>query len=55
MRPVFNLEPKFMVTMLAREEWTRCPGTPPLVKGLSGIRIGPSLRSGLVQGSMGNL
>jgi hypothetical protein len=33
-RPVFNLEPKYMVTMLTREEWTRGPWTPPAVKGL---------------------
>ena len=29
MRPVFNLEPKYRVTILTREEWTRRPGTPP--------------------------
>jgi len=29
-----NLEPKYRVTMLTREEWTRSPGTPPVVKGL---------------------
>jgi len=34
MKPVHNLEPKYRVTMLAREEWTRSPGTPPVVKGL---------------------
>jgi ribonuclease HI len=34
MRPVYNLEPKYRVTMLAREEWARSPGTPPAVKGL---------------------
>jgi ribonuclease HI len=34
MRPVCNLEPKYRVTMLAREEWTRSPGNPPVVKGL---------------------
>jgi hypothetical protein len=34
MGQVFNLEPKYRVTMLAREEWTRGPGTPPMVKGL---------------------
>jgi hypothetical protein len=34
MRPVFNLEPKYRVTMLNREEWTRGPGTCPVVKGL---------------------
>jgi len=34
MKPVFNLQPKYRVTMLAREEWTRGPRTPPMVKGL---------------------
>jgi hypothetical protein len=34
MRPVFNLEHKYKVTMLAREEWTRDSMTPPVVKGL---------------------
>jgi ribonuclease HI len=34
MKPVFNLEIKYRVTMLTREEWTRGPGTPPAVKGL---------------------
>jgi len=34
MRPDFNLELKYWVTMLTREEWTRGPGTPPVIKGL---------------------
>jgi len=34
MKPVFNLEPKYRVTMLTREDRTRGPGTPPMVKGL---------------------
>ena len=34
MKPVFNLEPKYRVTMLTREEWTRGPGAPPMAKGL---------------------
>jgi hypothetical protein len=34
MKPLFNLEPKYRVAMLIREEWTRGPGTPPAVKGL---------------------
>jgi len=33
MKLVFNLEPKYRVTMLAREEWTRGPRTP-MFKGL---------------------
>jgi len=34
MKPIYNLEPTYRVTMLATEEWTRSPGTPPVVKGL---------------------
>jgi len=34
MKPVFNLEPKYRVTMLTREEWTRGLETPPMVRGL---------------------
>jgi ribonuclease HI len=34
MKPVYNLEPKYRVTMLARDEWMRSPRTPPVVKGL---------------------
>jgi hypothetical protein len=34
MRTVYNLEPEYRVTMLAREEWTRTPGTPSAAKGL---------------------
>jgi ribonuclease HI len=26
LRPVFNLEPRYRVTMLTREEWASCPG-----------------------------
>jgi len=34
MKPIYNLEPKYRVTMFARKEWTRSPGTPPVAKGL---------------------
>ena len=34
MKPVLNLEPKYRVTVLTREEWTRGPGTPSAIKGL---------------------
>jgi hypothetical protein len=34
MKLVFKLEPKYRVTMLTREEWTKGPGTPPMLKGL---------------------
>jgi len=34
MRPAFNFEPKYRVTMLTTEEWTGGSGTPPVVKGI---------------------
>ena len=45
MKPVFNLEPKYRVTMLTREELTSGPGTPPAVKGLIWFTDGSRLRS----------
>jgi hypothetical protein len=53
MKPVFNLEPKYRVTVLTRDEWTRGPGTPPAVKRLvwfmDGSRTAEGTRAG-VQG-----
>jgi ribonuclease HI len=34
MRPIFNLEPKYGVTVLTREAWTKGTGVPSAVKGL---------------------
>ena len=34
MKPVFNLEPKYSITVLTKEELTRGPGTLPVFKGL---------------------
>jgi hypothetical protein len=34
-RPVYNLERKYRVTMLTREDWTKVIRTPPVVKGLN--------------------
>jgi hypothetical protein len=51
MKPVFNLDPKYRVTMLTREEWTREPGTPPVVKGIvwftDGYRTVEGTRAGV--------
>jgi hypothetical protein len=55
MRPAFNLEPKYRVTILTREEWTNGAGTPPVVKGLSGVQMGPRGRRGPGLESMGSL
>jgi hypothetical protein len=38
MRPVFSLEPRYRVTMVTREEWPSCPGTPPIVWYTDGSR-----------------
>jgi hypothetical protein len=34
LKPALNLEPKYRVTMMTREERTRGPGIPPAVKQL---------------------
>jgi hypothetical protein len=56
MKPVFNLEPKYRVTMLTRDEWTRGPGTA-AVKGLvwftDGSRTMQGTRAGVYGQSVG--
>ena len=53
MKPVFNLEPKYRVTMLAREEWTRDPGTLSMVKGLIWFTDGSRTAEGTGAGVYG--
>ena len=55
MKPVVNLEPKYRVTMLTIEGWTRGPGTPLVVKGLVWFTDGSRSAEGAGTGSMGNL
>jgi hypothetical protein len=45
-RPAFNFESNYRVTMLTREEWTRGSFTPPAVKGLVWYREGFSTPGG---------
>jgi hypothetical protein len=52
-RPTFNLEPKYRVTMLTREEWIRGPGTPPVVKGLLWFTYGSRIMEGTGAGVRG--
>jgi hypothetical protein len=54
MRPAFNYEPK-MVTMLTGKEWTRGPGTCPIVKGLVCYTEGSRTRGEQRPESMRNL
>ena len=53
MKLVFNLEPKYRVTMLTREERTRGPGTPPAVKGLVWFTDGSRTAEGTGAGVYG--
>jgi ribonuclease HI len=46
MRPAFNLEPKYRVTMLTREEWNKGNGAPPAVKGIIWFTDGSKMREG---------
>jgi hypothetical protein len=53
MRPAFNFEPKYRVTMLTREDWTRGTGTPPVVKGLVWFTDGCRMKEGTRAGVYG--
>jgi hypothetical protein len=53
MKPAFNLEPKYRVTMLTREDWTKGTGTPPVVKGLVWFTDGSKMREGARAGVYG--
>ena len=44
MRPAFNLEPKYRVTMLTREDWTSGSGPPSEIKGLVWYTDGSRLK-----------
>jgi hypothetical protein len=55
MRPAFNCEPKYRVTMLTGKEWTRGPGTLPIVKGLVCYTEGSRTRGEQRPQSMCNL
>jgi hypothetical protein len=46
MMPAFNLEPRYRVTMLTRDNWTKDPGAPPEVKGLIWFTDGSKMRGG---------
>jgi hypothetical protein len=53
MRPAFNLEPKYRVTMLTREDWTRGSGSPPEIKGLVWYTDGSKMKEGTRAGVFG--
>ena len=53
MRPSFNFEPKYRVTSLTREDWTRGTGTPPVVKGHVWFTDGCRMKEGTGAGVYG--
>jgi hypothetical protein len=54
MRPVFNFEPKYRVTMLTREDWTKGTGAPPVIKGLVWFTDGSRMKGGTGAGVYGH-
>ena len=50
-RAAINLEPKYRVTTLTREERTRGTGTPSVVKGLIWFRDGSRMKEGTGTGA----
>jgi ribonuclease HI len=46
MRPAYNFEPKYRVTLLTREEWTKGTVPPPVVKGLIWYTDGSRMQDG---------
>ena len=53
MWPAFNLEPKYRVTMLTRQDWTLGPGPPPEIKGLVWYTDGSRMKEGAGAGVYG--
>jgi hypothetical protein len=54
MRAAFNLEPKYRVTMLTREDWTRGSGSSPEIRGLIWYTDGSKMKEGTGAGVLGN-
>jgi len=53
MRPAYNFEPQYRVTILTREDWTKATGAPPAVKGLIWFTDGSKMREGTGAGVYG--
>ena len=53
MRPAFNLEPNYRVTILTREDWTKATGAPPAVNGLVWFTDRSKMREGTGAGVYG--
>jgi len=53
MRPAFNFEPKYRVTMPTREDWTKGTGILPVVKGFVWFTDGSKMKEGTGTGVYG--
>ena len=53
MRPAYNFEPQYRVTMLTREDCTKATGAPPAVKGLVWVTDETKMREGTGAGVYG--
>ena len=52
-RPAYNFEPQYRVTLLTREDWTKANGAPPAVKGLVWFTDGSRMKRGTRAGVYG--
>jgi len=53
MRPVYNFEPQYRVTMLTREDWSKATLAPPAIKGLVWFTDGSKMSEGTGTGVYG--
>jgi hypothetical protein len=53
MRPAFSFKPKYRVTMLTWDDWTKGNGAPPAVKGFVWFTDGSKMRDGTEAGVYG--
>jgi len=53
-RPPYNFEPRYGVTMLTRDDWTKATGATPAVRGLVWFTDGSRTREGTGLESTGN-
>jgi len=55
MRPAYNFEPQYRVTLLTKEDWTKATGAPPAVKVLVWFTDGSRMKGGTGAGVDGQL
>ena len=55
MRPAYNYEPQYRITLLTGEDWTKATGAPPALKGLFWFTDGSRMKGRTGAGVYGQL